>query len=148
MGYKSRADENSWNGASRKVLDNELATHLAMYQSIPDIYTRVEKLGVCLCLFVCVCVCVCVAFFFLLCVLLSYLPLSSLPAFDLQGCAKCSGLASLNFCLVETCLGFCWIMRQKSSSMLVVTLWMMFLTLVFSRQRHLISKAFLKMGVS
>jgi len=53
MGYKSRADENSWNGASRKVLDNELATHLAMYQSIPDIYTRVEKLGVCLCLFVC-----------------------------------------------------------------------------------------------
>ena len=54
VGYKSRADENSWNGASRKVLDNELATHLAMYQSIPDIYTRVEKLGVCLCLFVCV----------------------------------------------------------------------------------------------
>ena len=58
VGYKSRADENSWNGASRKVLDNELATHLAMYQSIPEIYTRVEKLGVCLC--------ACVAFFLLL----------------------------------------------------------------------------------
>lgn len=90
-------------------------------------------------------VCVCVAFFLLLCVLLAYLPFSSLPAFDLQGCAKCSGSASLNFCLEETCLGFCWIMRQESS-MLVVTLWMNFLTLVFSRQRHLISKAFLKMG--
>jgi hypothetical protein len=42
VGYKSRADENSWNGASRKVLDNELATHLAMYQSIPDIYSSVR----------------------------------------------------------------------------------------------------------
>lgn len=56
VGYKSRADENSWNGASRKVLDTEIATHLAMFKSIPGIYERVEKLGVRLiCIYVVVC---------------------------------------------------------------------------------------------
>lgn len=46
MGYKSRADEKSWNGANKKVLDTEIAAHLAMFESIPNIYSRVEKLGV------------------------------------------------------------------------------------------------------
>lgn len=45
MGYKSRADEKSWNGANRKVLENEIAIHLAIFESIPHIYEIVEKLG-------------------------------------------------------------------------------------------------------
>lgn len=45
MGYRSRADENGWNGASRKVLENQVATHVAMLKSIPAIYTAVERLG-------------------------------------------------------------------------------------------------------
>lgn len=46
VGYKSRADEKSWNGANRKVLENEIAIHLAIFESIPHIYEIVEKLGV------------------------------------------------------------------------------------------------------
>lgn len=46
MGYKSRADEKSWNGANRKVLDAEIASHLVMFERIPNIYGRVEKIGV------------------------------------------------------------------------------------------------------
>lgn len=123
VGYKSRADENSWNGASRKVLDSELATHLAMYQSIPEIYTRVEKLGVCLCLFVCVLIIPSVRF-------------ASLPAFDLQRLCKMQRSRMIEFfLLVETCVDVCWIMRQKSS-MVVVLLCMMFLTLLCRRQNH------------
>ncbi|KAG0593424.1 hypothetical protein KC19_1G328800 [Ceratodon purpureus] len=45
MGYKSRADEKSWNGANRKVLDTEIAAHMAMFERIPNVYARVAKLG-------------------------------------------------------------------------------------------------------
>lgn len=45
MGYKSRADEKSWNGANRKVLDMEIAAHLAKFESIPNVHGRVEKIG-------------------------------------------------------------------------------------------------------
>lgn len=46
MGYKSRADERGWNGASRKVLEHQTATHMARLKSVPLIYSTVEKLGV------------------------------------------------------------------------------------------------------
>jgi len=46
VGYKSRADEKSWNGANRKVLDMEIAAHLALFKRIPNVYGRVEKIGV------------------------------------------------------------------------------------------------------
>jgi hypothetical protein len=46
MGYKSRADENIWNGSSRKILDNECAMKKMMLQSIPHMVSKCEKLGV------------------------------------------------------------------------------------------------------
>lgn len=46
VGYKSRADEKSWNGANRKILEAEIAAHLLMFERIPNIYERVHKLGV------------------------------------------------------------------------------------------------------
>lgn len=46
VGYKSRADEKSWNGASRRVLEEQIATHVAILKSVPSIYTAVEKKGV------------------------------------------------------------------------------------------------------
>lgn len=46
MGYKSRADEKSWNGANRKILEMEIATHLAKFERIPNVHGRVEKIGV------------------------------------------------------------------------------------------------------
>lgn len=47
VGYRSRADEKSWNGASRKVLDHQIATHVVILKSIPLIFSTVEKKGVC-----------------------------------------------------------------------------------------------------
>jgi len=46
VGYKSRADEKSWNGANRKVLETEIAAHLAKFERIPNVHGRVEKIGV------------------------------------------------------------------------------------------------------
>jgi hypothetical protein len=46
VGYKSRADENIWNGSSRKILDNECAMKKMMLQSIPHMVSKCEKLGV------------------------------------------------------------------------------------------------------
>lgn len=46
VGYKSRADEKSWNGANKKILDAEIAAHKAMFENTPNIYGRVEKIGV------------------------------------------------------------------------------------------------------
>ncbi|KAG0625765.1 hypothetical protein M758_2G079500 [Ceratodon purpureus] len=45
MGYKSRADVRSWNGASRKVLEHQIQTNMAILKGVPLIYTTVEKMG-------------------------------------------------------------------------------------------------------
>ena len=47
VGYKSRADEYSWNGTSRKVLEHQIATHMAILKGVPLIYAKVEEKGVC-----------------------------------------------------------------------------------------------------
>lgn len=46
VGYKFWVDEKSWNGVNKKVLDIEIVVYLVMFESILNIYSRVEKFGV------------------------------------------------------------------------------------------------------
>jgi len=47
MGYKCRVDENSWTGANKRILENELANKRYMLQNIQDLDNWCEKAGVC-----------------------------------------------------------------------------------------------------
>lgn len=46
MGYKCRLDENSWLGANRRILENELANKLHMLYHIEDLDVCCQKAGV------------------------------------------------------------------------------------------------------
>lgn len=46
MGYKCHLDENSWLGANRKILENELAMKYHMLCSIEDLGRCCENAGV------------------------------------------------------------------------------------------------------
>lgn len=47
VGYKCRVDENSWTGANKRILENELANKRFMLQNIQDLDNWCEKAGVC-----------------------------------------------------------------------------------------------------
>ena len=47
VGYKCRVDENSWTGANKRILENELANKRYMLQNIQDLDNWCEKAGVC-----------------------------------------------------------------------------------------------------
>lgn len=46
MGYKCRLDENSWLGANRRILENEVANKLHMLYNIEDLDHCCQKAGV------------------------------------------------------------------------------------------------------
>jgi hypothetical protein len=46
VGYKCRVDDNSWTGANRKILENELAHKRFLLQNIQDFDVLCQKAGV------------------------------------------------------------------------------------------------------